>query len=77
MQVAGLINLAGNWSKPPSEKGSEKKTAFSVHEEPIAFTGNVEIASKSDQGEQQETDVRDRGAIPAAHRRRQSEFRKV
>ena len=42
----GLINLAGNWSKPPSEKGSEKKIAFSVHEEPIAFTGDVEIASK-------------------------------
>jgi hypothetical protein len=43
----GLINLAGNWSKPPSEKGSEKKTAFSVHEQPISFTGDVEIASKS------------------------------
>ncbi|HEX7771556.1 MAG TPA: DUF3298 domain-containing protein [Pyrinomonadaceae bacterium] len=43
----GLISLAGNWSKPPSEKGSEKKTAFSVHEEPISFTGDVEIASKS------------------------------
>ena len=42
----GLINLAGNWSKPPSEKGSEKKIAFSVHEEPIAFTGDVEITSK-------------------------------
>src|ERR1043166_492439 len=38
----GLINLVGNWSKPPSEKGSEKKIAFSVHEEPIAFTGDVE-----------------------------------
>ena len=43
----GLVNLAGNWSKPLSEKGSEKKIAFSVHEEPIAFTGDVEIASKS------------------------------
>lgn len=42
----GLIKLAGNWSKPPGEKGSEKKTAFSVHEEPIAFTGEVEIVSK-------------------------------
>jgi hypothetical protein len=42
----GLINLAGNWSRPPGEKGSEKKTAFSVHEEPIAFTGDVEIVSK-------------------------------
>src|ERR1043165_7959310 len=31
----GLINLVGNWSKPPSEKGSEKKIAFSVHEEQI------------------------------------------
>ncbi|HEX7335075.1 MAG TPA: DUF3298 domain-containing protein [Pyrinomonadaceae bacterium] len=42
----GLISLAGNWSKPPGEKGSDKKTAFSVHEEPIAFTGDVEIVSK-------------------------------
>ena len=42
----GLINLAGNWSKPPGEKGSDKRTAFSVHEEPIAFTGDVEIVSK-------------------------------
>lgn len=42
----GLITLVGNWSKPPGEKGSEKKTAFSVHEEPITFTGEVELASK-------------------------------
>ncbi len=42
----GLITLAGNWSKPPSEKGGDKMTAFSVHEEPIAFTGEVELVSK-------------------------------
>jgi Protein of unknown function (DUF3298)/Deacetylase PdaC len=42
----GLINIAGNWSKPPGEKGDDKKTAFSVHEEPIFFTGDVEILSK-------------------------------
>ncbi|HET9713071.1 MAG TPA: DUF3298 domain-containing protein [Pyrinomonadaceae bacterium] len=42
----GLVTLAGNWSKPPSEKGSDKKTAFSIHEEPIAFTGDVELISK-------------------------------
>ena len=42
----GLVTLVGNWSKPPNEKGSEKKTAFSVHEEPIAFTGNVELTTK-------------------------------
>ena len=42
----GLITLAGNWSKPPTEKGSDKKTAFSVHEEPIAFTGDVDLVSK-------------------------------
>jgi Protein of unknown function (DUF3298)/Deacetylase PdaC len=42
----GLIRLAGNWSKPPGEKGSEKKTAFSLHEEPIAFSGDVELVSK-------------------------------
>jgi hypothetical protein len=42
----GMIALAGNWSKPPGEKGSEKKTAFSLHEEPISFTGEVDIVSK-------------------------------
>src|SRR5215216_1884419 len=45
-QNDGLVRLAGNWSKPPSEKGSDKKIAFSVHEERIAFTGDVEIVSK-------------------------------
>ena len=43
----GLITLAGNWSKPPGEKDSDKKTSFSVHEEPIAFTGDVDLVAKS------------------------------
>lgn len=42
----GRINLVGNWSKPATEKGSEKQTAFSVHEEPISFTGEVELVAK-------------------------------
>lgn len=42
----GLVTLAGNWSKPPNEKGSDKRIAFSVHEEPIAFSGDVELVSK-------------------------------
>src|SRR5689334_22739338 len=42
----GLATLAGNWSKPPSEKDSDKKTAFSLHEEPIAFTGGVDLVAK-------------------------------
>ena len=42
----GMITLAGNWSKPPSDKASDKKTAFSLHEEPISFTGEVEIVPK-------------------------------
>jgi len=42
----GLVTLAGNWSKPPGEKGGDKLTAFSVHEEPISFTGEVEIVGK-------------------------------
>ncbi len=40
------ITLAGNWSKPPGEKGDDKKTAFSVHEEPITLSGDVELVSK-------------------------------
>lgn len=42
----GLITLAGNWSKPPADKGSDKKTAFSLHEEPISFSGDVDIVPK-------------------------------
>ncbi|HSK65070.1 MAG TPA: DUF3298 domain-containing protein [Pyrinomonadaceae bacterium] len=42
----GLIRLVGNWSKPPNEKGSDKMTAFSVREEPIALTGDVEVVAK-------------------------------
>src|ERR1043165_7114478 len=42
----GLTTLAGNWSKPPGEKDSDKKTAFSVHEEPITFTGDVDLTAK-------------------------------
>jgi uncharacterized protein DUF3298/peptidoglycan-N-acetylmuramic acid deacetylase PdaC-like protein len=46
-QTDGLITLAGNWSKPPGEKDSDKKTSFSVHEEPIAFTSEVDLVAKS------------------------------
>jgi len=45
-QKDGLITLAGNWSKPIDQKDSDKKTAFSVHEEPISFTGDVDLFSK-------------------------------
>src|SRR6185503_4712394 len=43
----GLITLAGNWSKPPGEKGEDKKIAFSVHEEPISFSGDIDVVAKS------------------------------
>ena len=42
----GNVALAGNWSKPPNEKGSDKKTAFSIHELPVKFSSDVEIAIK-------------------------------
>ena len=42
----GLTTIAGNWSKPPGDKGAEKKTAFSIHEEPITLSGNAELVSK-------------------------------
>jgi Protein of unknown function (DUF3298)/Deacetylase PdaC len=42
----GLGTLAGNWSKPPGEKESDKKIAFSLHEEPVAFTGDVDLVLK-------------------------------
>ena len=39
---SSLANVAGNWSKP----NSDKKTAFSLHEEPIEFSGGVELSAK-------------------------------
>jgi len=41
----GAVKLAGFWSKP-NEKAGEKDTAFSLHEEPIALSGDVELVSK-------------------------------
>ena len=41
----GMATLAGFWSKP-DEKSFEKKTPFSVHEEPIALSGEVELVAK-------------------------------
>ncbi|HEV7797448.1 MAG TPA: DUF4163 domain-containing protein, partial [Pyrinomonadaceae bacterium] len=38
----GAIEISGNWSKP----GSDKKTAFSLHQQPIEFSSGVEIVSK-------------------------------
>ena len=39
---AGLIDIAGNWTRPDGDK----KAAFSLHQEPIEFSGPVEIAGK-------------------------------
>ena len=41
----GWRRSSGYWSKP-EEKVGEKKTPFSVHEEPIALTGEVELVAK-------------------------------
>lgn len=42
LEPDSLTSIAGNWSKP----NSDKKTAFSLHEEPIAFTNGAEVVSK-------------------------------
>jgi len=39
----GLVSIAGNWTRP----NGDKKTAFSLHQEPIEFSGGAEIATKS------------------------------
>lgn len=39
---AGLIGIAGNWTMP----NGDKQSAFSLHQEPIEFSGPVEIAGK-------------------------------
>ena len=41
----GMASLAGLWSRP-DEKSVEKKTPFSLHEEPIALSGDVDIVGK-------------------------------
>jgi len=38
----GLIEIAGNWTKPNSSKGA----AFSLQQEPIEFTNGVEIIAR-------------------------------
>jgi hypothetical protein len=38
----GLIEIAGNWNKP----NSNKATAFSLQQEPIEFTNGVEIVAR-------------------------------
>ncbi|MGI8735516.1 MAG: DUF3298 domain-containing protein [Pyrinomonadaceae bacterium] len=38
----GLLKIAGNWTPP----NGGQQTAFSLHQEPIEFTGPVEIATK-------------------------------
>jgi hypothetical protein len=38
----GLISIAGNWTRPDGSK----QAAFSLHQEPIEFSGPVEIAGK-------------------------------
>jgi len=42
----GLITIAGNWSKPAGDKSGDKKTAFSVHEEPISLSGDSDFVTK-------------------------------
>lgn len=40
-----LVHLSGLWSKP-NQKDTDKSAAFSVHEEPISLTGDVELIAK-------------------------------
>jgi len=42
----GPITIAGNWSKPAGDKAADKKTAFSIHEEPIDLRGDVDVVAK-------------------------------
>ena len=42
----GMIKIAGNWSKPPGDKAADKKTAFSLHEDPIYLSGDADVVTK-------------------------------
>jgi len=44
--ATGMASIAGNWSKPLNDKNADKKTAFSIHEEPISLTGDAELVTK-------------------------------
>jgi hypothetical protein len=44
--ATGMVSIAGNWSKPLNDKNADKKTAFSIHEEPISLTGDAELVSR-------------------------------
>jgi len=44
--ATGMVSIAGNWSKPLNDKNADKKTAFSIHEEPISLTGEAELVTK-------------------------------
>ena len=68
--LAGLPPLAGFWSKP-EEKSFEKKTPFSVHEEPIALTGEAEIVSKQIKESKTEEQIR------SSWEPKLSEFKKI
>jgi hypothetical protein len=39
----GMVDLAGNWTKPDGQK----KTAFSLHEQPIYFSGGGDIVPRT------------------------------
>ncbi|HEY3581792.1 MAG TPA: DUF3298 and DUF4163 domain-containing protein [Pyrinomonadaceae bacterium] len=43
----GTAQLAGFWTKPGQKEGDKNAAAFSVHEEPITFSGDAEIVAKS------------------------------
>ena len=44
--ATGMVSIAGNWSKPLNDKNADKKTAFSIHEEPISLTGDAELVTR-------------------------------
>jgi hypothetical protein len=42
----GMVAISGNWTKPLNDKNADKKTAFSIHEEPISLAGDAELTTK-------------------------------
>jgi hypothetical protein len=58
----GTANLAGNWTKP----GSDKRTAFSLHEEPIEFTAAVELVAKQIKDNNKKLNYQIEAAYPQA-----------
>jgi hypothetical protein len=56
----GRVNIVGNWTRPDGQK----KTAFSLHEEPIQLSGGVEVLPKQIKESNKKLNYEIKGSYP-------------